>query len=140
MNKMTFLLPEDVSREIEERTEHSRDKTRVVRHALSRYFTLLQHARIGLRPRFTKNECAIVLDAMNGLAGDFVHQQMLAGNVADAIALEGLDKKWGIDKDELLGKLSALTYTETVAILDACEQWWNRVAHGEQPGYNELLK
>lgn len=64
---------------------------------------------------------------------------MLWAEIADAVSLDGLDRKWQVDGAALVNKLQAGGMIGQAALVDASERWWNRVAAGEQPAYSELL-
>ena len=75
-----------------------------------------------LRGRFTRGELSLILDISNGLsltAG--IAGQHLGLQVADGIALDALDTKWGVDAHTLLGKIAGLTVFEA-----ACLEIWGR--------------
>ena len=66
-----------------------------------------------LRGIFTAGELSLILDVCNGLAFTIG----LAGNhlpiqVDDGMVLDGLDKKWGVDRDQFLKKLRHLSTVE----------------------------
>ena len=75
----------------------------------------------------------MVLDACNGWWADpaAVINGGLYLQVADAIQLDGLADKHGVDGGRLLDRLN-ISYAGEVAIVDACERWWLRVSRGEE--------
>lgn len=77
----------------------------------------------GLRGKFSRKELMLMIDVMNGHA----YNPMYAGselgmNVADGMALDSLDKKWGIsDPNALCKRISDLSRVER-----ACLELWGR--------------
>jgi len=67
--------------------------------------------------KFEPGELKLIIDVFNvtvltsGLLG-----QHLAPKVNDGCSLEDLDKKWGIDRETLLGKIAALTSFQSAAL------------------------
>lgn len=70
-----------------------------------------------LKGVFSISELSLILDAMNGLYLEpaFAGQHVLL-NVEDAIALDGLDKKWKVSKNDLLTKIKSLTIYQAFVI------------------------
>jgi len=112
------------------------DQTRDARD-LVRYRELLRRARAGLR--LSRAEACLVCDALNGVAlsdyadpsggASFLGAQMLGAEVADAIALNRLHEKWGLDDEQaraLAHRLHTLPLLHRVAFVDAVEAFWRR--------------
>jgi hypothetical protein len=100
-----------------------------------RYLEGLRRARAGWPP-FTEAEWSLLRDAMNGT----VHEPaaMIAHidqGIEDAIALDKLDAKWGVDGPALLAKLRALDFMQEVALVEQIESWWaeRSPGHGSAP-------
>lgn len=93
---------------------------------LARYRALIRSTqrRLGEESVFSDVEQAAILDALNGT---LLHDrpEMLAGSVADALALDGLDEKWGVERHAMKEKLAALTPLEMAAVADAAERFWS---------------
>lgn len=136
--KTSITLSRIALREIDQRTENtgidgSRSAT-ISRH-LERYFSMLDRARRELRQTLTDNEAMLIVDVLNGVGfWDTFGIYMVAHEVADGISMDGLDKKWSVDKQEILTKLARLNDAQHLALVDSVTQWWNKVAQGEQPG------
>jgi hypothetical protein len=73
-----------------------------------------------MRGRFARAELLLMVDVCNGLwlTPGFAGQHMEA-QVTDGIDLDALDKKWGVEKKTILGKLAALSTWEA-----ACLEMW----------------
>lgn len=82
--------------------------------------TLYRRALAEVRGQFSAAEAKLILDAMNGthLVGQLIGQHLHA-NVADAIELNALHKKWGVDAEKLDKTLGTLTSFQCAAI-----EWW----------------
>lgn len=84
-----------------------------------------------LKGQFEENELALMIDVMNGTAlTPQIMGQHIASNVADGMALDGLDKKWGIERDVLNSKLKNCTIFQKAVL----EIWSTGFWHG---GWNE---
>jgi len=102
-----------------------------VGQALDRYDALLAGGRCALRGRFDTGELALLADADNGTLCEAWSIPCLRGDVADAIALDGLAAMWGVDGAALLVKLAALTPVEAHALVAAIEAFRETVVGGE---------
>lgn len=103
--------------------EGGRSLSNIVTAVLDRYDQMILRAM----PVLTEPEWHLIFDAMNGTI-TWDSAQMLSGsvlaNVQDGIALDGLDKKWLVDGTALVAKLGRLEYPAQVALVDACERFW----------------
>lgn len=136
--KTSITLSRIAQREIDARTEKTGidgGRSATISRHLERYFSALARARRELRQMFSDNEAMLIVDILNGVAfWDTFGIYMVAHEVSDGIALDGLDKKWGVDKQEIMTKLARLTDAQHLALVDSVGMWWNRVGQGEQPG------
>jgi hypothetical protein len=112
----------DLSSQIDSRG----DRHQIARRDLDRYYVLLCSA-LG-QVNLSHSEALLLCDAFSNTINDFRVNpaQCLHLRVADAISLEQIDKKWGIDGKELLSKLKGFTTLEAAAVLDAIERFWHR--------------
>ncbi len=94
----------------------------VARRDLERYYALLDHelARVEL----SEAEASLICDALNGTLMDPHSYRLLWAEVADAVRLDGLDAKWGVDGDALVERLRALSPGAMMAVVDAVERFW----------------
>ncbi len=139
VTKMSVSLSPHLLAQVEERVEYTNVSGALAR-ILERYFALLSRSRSELRNQLSKEECALVLDATNGSAFvDTVSLGMLWAEIEDAVSLDHLDRKWQVDGPGLVAKIRGSGILGQVALIDASERWWRRVAAGEQPGFAELL-
>ncbi len=141
LDKISITLRDLVLAEIDSRGERGEaNRSGVITRDLDRYYESLRRARISLRDIFSEAELSAILDNLNGVwHAEPFSISLIYANVADGIELEGLDKKWKVDGKALIEKLRDLSFTESCALADAAERWWNRVAAGEQPKFKEAL-
>lgn len=106
-----------------------------------RYMAVLAYERRELRGQFSKQECALILDACNGVAFmDALSVRLLPNGVQDAIEMDSLDAKWAVDGPALVAKLKETTFSQRMTLVDAVQRWWNLTTQpGESPEYGELL-
>lgn len=110
----------------------------IARRDLERYYALLR-AELGTVD-LSEGEASLVCDANNGVFWESMTAHLLWAGVSDAIRLEELDTKWGVDGPALVEKLRALTPAQTLAIIDAGERFWTAVGGGDASPTGELLR
>ena len=96
--------------------------TWVATRDLERYYHALQEALKTVE--LTEQECLLLCDALNGTIMEPHTIRLLWATVADAVQLDGLDRKWGVDGEALVAKLRGYSYPQQLAIVDAVERWW----------------
>lgn len=108
----------DLAREIDSRGPRSE----VIRRDLERLYRLYRYAvrEVTLTPE----EACLIADALNGTLMDADSASTLWAEVDDAIRMDGLDAKWGVDGQALVKKLRGLDRTACLAIADAVERFW----------------
>lgn len=85
----------------------------------------------GIRGKFSRNELMLMLDAMNG----HVYNPQYAGselgmNVANGMALDALDRKWGItDHWGLNRKIADLSPWERACLETWVRAFWQQESH-----------
>lgn len=135
--KTSVTLDPRILEEIDRRVEHAGEGSRsaVISRHLERYFSLLARARRELRQMLSDAEAMLICDVLNGVAFfDTFGIYLVEHEVADGIALDRLDQKWGIDGPALVEKMRNMGDAQEVALVDSVTLWWNRVAKGEEPG------
>lgn len=101
--------------------------------AFPQLYRLTLHA---LKGQFSRGELLLMIDVNNGLwllpgmAG-----QHLSAQVADGIALDRLDEKWGIDDDALNTKISSLSTFEAACLELWIGAFWRQEEHGNIEEY-----
>lgn len=142
IKKYSISMPEHITAAMDARSAEGGDgRSTVIWRSLARYLAILNRAKTELRGQFSREECGLILDACNGVAFmDTISIQLLPENIVDAIDMDGLDKKWGVEGSSLVQKMRTMTYADKVAAVDAISVWWDRVSKkGEQPDYGELF-
>lgn len=94
-----------------------------------------------IRGIFSMGELGLMLDVMNGvwLLPGLIGQHLLA-DVADGIALDGMDEKWEIQKDGIINKLQGLTFFQMCVLELWCKRFWTSNAKdGKLQDYTQEL-
>jgi len=96
-------------------------------YVLDAFRPLYRHTLDHIRKHFARGELMLMLDCMNGtaLTAGFAGQHLQL-NVYDAMKLDGLDKKWGVNRARLNNELESLTIFERACI----EIWANGFWYG----------
>ncbi len=94
-----------------------------VRRVMERYFaTLRQELQ---QVQLSEAEASLLVDALNGVLFEPPETaRLLWAEVDDAIRLDGLDRKWGVDSQALIERLRRLTFAQALAVVDAVERAW----------------
>lgn len=119
MVKISITIPEKVLQKVDARGEN---RSATISRDLERYYTLLQRAL--KQVSFTVEEACLLADALNGILIDANTVQLLWANVSDAVSLDRLDQKWGVDGQALVEKLRGLNDIQAMAVADAVERFW----------------
>lgn len=78
-----------------------------------------------MRGRFSRGELGAMLDVSNGLIlTPGIAGNHLAADVGDGCTLDGLDRKWGIQRSEVLSKLHASTCAQRAALEIWARAFW----------------
>jgi len=92
------------------------------RELLERHLALIE--RELQEVSLSEAEASLLVDALNGILIEPHTAALLWANVAEAIRLEGLDRKWGVDGDALVAKLRGMCPGKLFAIGHAVETFW----------------
>lgn len=95
---------------------------------------------LDMKGKFSDKELGLMIDVMNGktLSPELAGQQ-LPLNVADGIALDGLDEKWGVAADRLNDKLASMSTPELMILEIWIQGSWQAVTDSDQD-LNEYIK
>lgn len=137
IKNISLYLHEEVLDELQERLDEittdeisqrrTGRRSGAINTALRRYYALLRRARHALKTKFTQQEINLILDATNGVIWEPIESFLwLRHNIEDAIAFDGLDRKWGVEAESLIRKLDECTPLELAALVDATERFWHR--------------
>lgn len=70
-----------------------------------------------IKGKFEESELALMIDATNGTATTpQIMGQHIGPNVADGMAIDGLDGKWSVNRDELNSKIKTCTIFQKVCL------------------------
>jgi hypothetical protein len=78
-------------------------------------------------PAFTEFEWCAICDALNGPymgLGDPSSVRFAWASISDA-ATEGLGEKWRVDAHELARRVRALSFAESVALIEVVQRFWH---------------
>lgn len=141
VKKYSISMPEHIVGAMDARANDTGDgRSTIIWRSLARYLAILNRAKAEMREKFSREECALILDSCNGVAFiDTISIQLLPENIVDAIAIDKLDKKWQVDGKALIEKMRTLSYGDKMAVVDAISLWWDKVSRGEQPEYDNLF-
>lgn len=117
----------EVEDQLRQRASAGRSPAQVAARDLARYYALLHRSL----PAFSAPDASLIVDACNGWFVEPHSAPLLWAEVADAISLDGLDAKWGVDGPALVARLRALTPFEALAVCDAIERAWKHLGAGE---------
>lgn len=128
MPTKSFYLDSKIIEQIEARADN---RSETVNTNLEFYYLLLADARRSLKALLTDGELYLICDAMNGTMIDAMGVKYLRHKIVDAIELNSLDSKHGVDKHALDKKFAQMALTDLVALADAVRIFWSRVGKGE---------
>lgn len=88
-----------------------------------RYTEILRRTSL---PELSDAEWSLLRDACNGTLHEpaAMIRGALAQGVSDAVALDGLDGKWGVDGAALVERLRGLEFAQEVRVVEEIERWW----------------
>lgn len=89
-----------------------------VRFALESFPELYKRALMEVKGRFFREELLLIVDVYNATALT-PGMPMVEAQVIDGMSLDGLDQKWGVDRDVLTKKVQGLTSFQS-----ACLEIW----------------
>ena len=96
----------------------------VARRDLHRYYGLL---RVAL-PQFAEPEGLLIIEALAGQGSSEHGARMLWAHIEEAIENDGLDEKYGVDREALVRRLRRdFNRIELMAIVDAAERAWGHM-------------
>ncbi len=107
-------------------------------YLLAAYHYVRQQGLREIRSMFTLPELKLMLDAENGVAFSPALITGFPGHVDDAMTLDRLDQKWGVDRATLTGKLFAMPISTMIVL----EEWLNYFWYGrhrQRPSIEEYL-
>lgn len=142
--RITISLPAEQMEALKNRVGSGEKISTRVQKDLDTLWSLLKHGMVRVYRKLAPNEAKLVLDVQNSafVFGPGAFELWLHGGlghqISDGIVLEGLDRKWNVDKDTLLKKIEELNALEVTALLDWCERMWARCE--DQEFWNKELE
>lgn len=121
---------------LEARAEAGLSANDVARRDLERYYATLEEAL----PTFSAGEAALLVDALKGSRLEVRTARLLWATIEDAIRMDGLEEKWGVDGAVLVVRLRALSAFEALAVVDGAERFWNPVHYRQEEPLEERLR
>ncbi|MDQ3802514.1 MAG: hypothetical protein M3416_01465 [Acidobacteriota bacterium] len=128
MPTYSFYADKKLVEQIDARNDN---RSEAISRDLEFYYMLLADARRALKATLTGEELYLICDALNGTIIDTLSVKYLRQEIVDAIELNGLDKKWKVDRHALDKKFAGMTLVELCALGDAVRYFWHRVSEGE---------
>lgn len=121
MNLINFR-PGELQDQIQARMGHN-TAGGTAKRDLARYYKLLDQVLPSLD--LAREEASLICDALNGTYLDEHTYHLLWASIEDAVTMDHLDKKWGVDGPALVNKIREYSPPQTMALLDATERFWN---------------
>jgi hypothetical protein len=113
-------------------------RSMVIHRDLERLYTLYRHALANMN--LSAKEACLIADALNGILFEPATAQLLWANIAEAISVDGLDTKWGVDGKALVERLRTADHLTCFAIIDAAERFWQAVGRGVEQDTIDLVR
>jgi len=106
---------------------------------LKRYYALLKQSLSELS--FSINEAGLICDALKDykLEDNLDRVETILPQIHAAIQRNHLDQKWTVNSEILANKLKALSPCQTLALVDAAEQFWIRRQSSPNETIQEIL-
>jgi len=87
----------------------------------------MQEELLKLRDLLTREEKLLMLDALNGQSIiNAKEAKYLPWEIEEAIKYKRLDKKWGVNKEELINKLRSVSIAGLYALYDLAQRSYQR--------------
>lgn len=147
--KLSITLPPNQAETLNLRMGGHETLSETVQRDLGLFWDALDQGKRLARQALSRNEFSLILDVMNGSNVDWAvlfgrslnlggggYTSSLEHEVADGIALNGLDTKWDIDGPELQRKLQILDRLAILALHDLCTEAW---ANCDNPRFEEIV-
>lgn len=136
---VSFSLDPDLVERIEARADQALglNKSSRLQADLETYYSLLEYGLKQAQRVLTKAEAQAILDIQNSVGVESGRVAIYSANgglehrIQDAISMDGLAEKWGIDPAAIQAKLEGLRGAPTLALLDWAARMWTRHEDGE---------
>jgi len=128
MFRTTISINDNLADDVKKRAKEGRFEMSIpqrVEKDLSTFYAFLEREKKLLKGTFTDNEAKLMLDCLNGTILDPYSAQLLEAGFEDGIDLDGLDKKWEIDKAEFLSKFKSMSIIRKWSIYELSTEFWH---------------
>jgi hypothetical protein len=99
-----------------------------VQEIITDHYYMLLRTKKEVEGVFTEKEWNCIKDALNGsmLPANISYRTMLKAQIEDAVLLDKIDEKWGIDAEALVRKIGGLTEFQCYTISKMVDEFWNQ--------------
>lgn len=109
---------------VEKYLASARIKSAAANQAIECWIASEKRARRAIVGLFTANELKALIDVLNGTVVDYAYADSIQHEFEDGCQLDGLDKKWGLDKDAVLAKMDPLSLPEWIVLYQVAREFW----------------
>lgn len=125
--KLTIYSDKDLHEVLDQRrafgAEGDARYSDTIRRIVARYDEVCRQSL----PQLSLGEWKLLCDVLNGVALDAARTvPWIRHEVSDAIHMDRLDHRWGVDGKALKERLAGFSYAELTAIVDVVERFWAR--------------
>jgi hypothetical protein len=116
--------------------DQGRSRSALINAVADRYQEAIRRST----PTLQLGEWMLICEALNGAClVDVFYVRTAATFIEDAINLDGLAEKWGVDAVAILEKTMTFNFCELLALVDAAERFWSYTA-AEGESYDDIIK
>ena len=102
----------------------AKNKSAAANRAIESWIVTEKRARRSIAGVFASSELTAILDVLNGTIIDPAYADSIAHEFEDGCALDGLDKKWHLDKFVTLAKMEKLSHPEWIILAQWAATFW----------------
>lgn len=103
----------------------NKNKSATISRCIENWSACERQARMSLMGKFTSAELCSFIDMLNGTIIPASQASSMRFEFKDACALDGLDRKWKIQKDAVLEKFNGLNTAEWIVLVEWCRAFWD---------------
>lgn len=103
----------------------NKNKSATISRCIENWATCERQAMLSLKGRFTSAELCSFIDMLNGTIISASQASTMRFEFSDACTLDGLDKKWKIDKVQTLEAMTGLSAAEYIVLVEWCRAFWD---------------
>jgi len=141
MYRTTLSLQEGIAEVARQRAEKTGNSIPgQIERDLNMLYVFLARERKLIRGQFTEAEAKLMIDCLNGTIMDQVAIQVIEANFQDGIALDGLDRKWKVDKVSFLAKFDGMSVLRKWALFEIIQDFWNAVSQNPETNLDKYVE